>query len=414
MASRYDDAPRGRRSLPATGRLPVVIEGPPVPPSPSRRCLLAAGVAGVLPALAPALLGRPAWAAQSEPAPPRADELQRPPAAQPAGAVGSLLERADGTRIDSWEAWLVERARLRDAWLGFLGPWESGPVPAGYRELAGPAVDAADGLRRRRIAFHTEPDLEVEAWLVEPSGGPPSAGRPGAVVFHSTTDRTIDEVADPDPSAPAAIGSWLARAGFVVLCPRCHLWNGSVDGRLDTAGAVARLAARHPGARGMRKLLHDGIRAVDLLASLPGVDAARIVTAGHSLGAKEALYLAAFDERVGGAVASEGGIAIAFSNWTAPWYLGAEAGEAGFGLDHAGLVALSLPRGLLVLGGEAGPGAADGDRSWPTIERALEVGRLHAARPWLGLFNHRAGHSLPPAARERLVEWLVASAGRGA
>ena len=113
-------------------------------------------------------------------------------------------------------------------------------------------------------------------------------------------------------------------------------------------------------------------------------------------------------------MASEGGIAIAFSNWTAPWYLGAEAGEAGFGLDHAGLMALSLPRGLLVLGGEAGPGAADGDRSWPTIERALEVGRLHAARPWLGLFNHRAGHSLPPAARERLVEWLVASAGRGA
>ena len=376
----------------------------------SRRRLLAAGVAGA----APALVGRALPATPSDRAPPHADEVQRPPAAAGGDAGRSLLERADGTRIESWDAWALERERLREAWLGFLGPWDSRPAPAGFREVDGPdSVSRATGLLRRRIAFHTEPDLEVEAWLVEPEGEPPPGGRPGAVVFHSTTDRTIDEVADPDPAAPAAIGTWLARAGFVVLCPRCHLWNGSPDGRLDTAGAVARLAARHPGARGMRKLLHDGIRAVDLLASLPGVDGARIVAAGHSLGAKEAIYLAAFDDRVCGAVASEGGIAIPFSNWTAPWYLGAEAGEPGFARDHAELVALTLPRGLLVLGGEAGPGAADGDRSWPTIGRALEVGHLREPRPWLGLFNHRAGHSLPREARERLVEWLVASAGRG-
>jgi len=377
---------------------------------PSRRHVLRAAAA-TLPLVSPARL---LCAAADDAGPPGADVVQRSPAAPELRADlarESLLSLEDGTRIDSWEGWLAKREKIRDAWLGFLGPWECPALPAGFRVRA---ADRVGGLARRRIAYLAEPDLEVEAWLLEPPGTAPPGGRPGAIVFHSTTDRTIDEVADPAPDAPAAIGTWLAQAGFVVLCPRCHLWSGSADGRLDTAGAVARLAARHPNARGMRKLLHDGIRAVDVLAAVEGVDAARIVAAGHSLGAKETLYLAAFDDRVRGAVASEGGIAIPFSNWTAPWYLGEEAGAPGFPRDHAELLALALPRGLLVLGGEAGPGAADGDRSWAPIERALEVGRLRDARPWLGLFNHRGGHAIPPEAREVLVEWLVASARRGA
>ena len=374
----------------------------------SRRRFLAAA------ALAAAL---PRWSQGEEPAgpvaPPHLDAIQRPPAEVPRGPAGtappSLLERPDGTVIDSWEDWLARRAELRAAWLEFLGPWEVGPVDDRFRVVA---LARPERCRRRLVAYSTEPDEEVEAWLLEPTGPAPSGGRPGAVVFHSTVARSIDEVASEEDGAPAAIGSWLVDAGFTVLCPRCWLWNGDAAHGLDTSGAVARLAARHPGARGMRKLLHDGHRAVDVLSRIDGVDAARIVAAGHSLGAKEALYLAAFDERVQGAVASEGGVAIPFSNWDAPWYLGADARADGFARDHAELVAMALPRGLLVLGGEAGPGAADGDRSWPTIERALEAGRLREPHPWTGLFNHRGGHAIPPEARHLLVDWLRAAAAR--
>jgi hypothetical protein len=146
---------------------------------------------------------------------------------------------------------------------------------------------------------------------------------------------------------------------------------------------------------------------VDILAAIEGVDAARIVAAGHSLGAKETLYLAAFDERVRAGVFSEGGIGIGFSNWHDPWYLGAAVRDPGFPLHHAQLLALSLPRALLILGGEAGPGAADGDRSWGHVARALEVGRLREGRPRLGLLNHRGGHAIPAAARSRLLDWLA-------
>ena len=57
----------------------------------------------------------------------------------------------------------------------------------------------------------------------------------------------------------------------------------------------------------MAKMLYDAMRAVDVLESLPYVDKQRLASVGHSLGAKETLYLAAFDERIKAAVASEGG-----------------------------------------------------------------------------------------------------------
>ena len=69
-------------------------------------------------------------------------------------------------------------------------------------------------------------------------------------------------------------------------------------------------------------MLYDASRAVDLLVAIEDVDPHRIGAIGHSLGAKEVLYLAAFDERVRAVVSSEGGIGLSYSNWDAPWYLG--------------------------------------------------------------------------------------------
>jgi len=156
----------------------------------------------------------------------------------------------------------------------------------------------------------------------------------------------------------------------------------------------------------MRKMLWDASRAVDILTSLRDVDGQRVGAVGHSLGAKEVLYLAAFDERIRAAVASEGGIGFSFTNWDAPWYLGEAIHAPGFPLNHHQLLALIAPRAFLVLAGESGPGAADGDRTWPYLQAALPVYRLFGAPARLGLFNHRQGHTIPPEALKRLIEWL--------
>lgn len=369
-----------------------------------RRCLAAAA------ALVGGAIGRDTWAGPPDEALPFLAEVQTAPAVPTDDWPPSLLINADGAPIASGEMWLAQRAQIRAAWLDFLGPWNVEDAGNRQRILA---EDLAAGCRRRLIRYATEPEEEVDAWLLLPAeeAARPERGWPGAVVFHSTTDRTIDEPAGTAADDAVAIGTWLCQRGFVVLCPRCHLWNTSPAHRLDLPGAVARLAERHPGARGMRKLLHDGIRAVDLLQSIDAVGPTAIVAAGHSLGAKETLYLAAFDDRIAGSVFSEGGIGLEFSNWHDPWYLGDAIRAADFQLNHAQLLALTLPRGMLILGGEAGRGAADGDRSWGHVARGIEVGRLEQDRPRLGLFNHRGGHAIPPAARERMLDWLVGCAG---
>jgi hypothetical protein len=156
----------------------------------------------------------------------------------------------------------------------------------------------------------------------------------------------------------------------------------------------------------MAKMLYDAMRAVDILASLPYVDPGRIGAIGHSLGAKETLYLAAFDPRIKAAVASEGGLGFRSTNWDAPWYLGPAIREEDFSLNHHQLLALIAPRPFLVVAGETGPGAADGDRSWPFIEAALPVWRLYGEPTRLGLLNHHKGHTIPPPVAESMADWL--------
>jgi pimeloyl-ACP methyl ester carboxylesterase len=154
----------------------------------------------------------------------------------------------------------------------------------------------------------------------------------------------------------------------------------------------------------MAKMLWDAQRAVDLLTELPNVDPKRIGTVGHSLGGKEALYLAAFDDRIKVAVSSEGGIGLKFSNWEAPWYLGPTIREAGFDHEHHELLALIAPKPFLLVGGDS----ADGAASWPFVDAALPVYDVLKQPRRLGLFNHKQGHSVPDIVQERTRAWFDA------
>jgi dienelactone hydrolase len=330
------------------------------------------------------------------------DEVRKPPAKVPATATrpAPLLFDDEHRPITSPSGWWKRRDQIEQRWRRFLGE-----IPAS-RGLAPPVVlesDQRDGVDRRLIRYESEPGLPVEAYLLRPIDGPQtpaSSMRPGVVVLHSTIDYTIRQPAGLEGPTDKHIGLQLARRGYVAVCPRCFLWQYAGKGQIGAA--VDWLGRRHPGVRGMAKMLADAVRAVDLLLSQPGVDPRRIGAMGHSLGAKEALYLAAFDRRVVAAVSSEGGIGISYSNWDAPWYLGEAVRRPGFLLDHGQVLALAAPRALLVVGGES----ADGDASWPYIEAALPVWRLLGGHDALGLFNHRQGHAYPLEARTRAEQWL--------
>ncbi len=205
-----------------------------------------------------------------------------------------------------------------------------------------------------------------------------------------------------------AFGLELARRGYVTICPRNYLWQ---TGRLAAQEEASPFLERHPKSKGMARMLYDAQIAVDILSAQPDVNPDRIGAVGHSLGAKEVLYLAAFDERVRATVSSEGGIGTGFSNWDAPWYLGETIKGKSFPHEHHELLALVAPRAFLLVGGES----ADGDRSWPFIEAALPIYRLYnkeTERVRLGLFNHRRGHEVPEEAERRIYEWLTTYLGQ--
>ncbi len=330
-------------------------------------------------------------------------DVQKIPANPPREGVGKLaplLIDAKGQAITTREGWERQRTKVRDEWRKFLGPM-SEPRPAVKLEVL--KTELLNGVEQQLVRYEGEPELFVEGYLLRPlTNNNETPPRPGIVALHQTTDASIDEVAGVSGPESMQIGLKLAKRGFVVFCPRCFLWQNVKDYN----EAVAKHRERHPQSLGMAKMLYDAVRGVDVLVSLPEVDAKRIGAVGHSLGAKETLYLAAFDERIKAAVASEGGTVFRSTNWDAPWYLGPAIRDESFPLNHHQLLALIAPRPFLIVGGETGPGSADGDRSWPLIEAALPVWHLYEKPPRLGLFNHRQGHSIPPPTFERTAEWL--------
>ena len=310
--------------------------------------------------------------------------------------------------------WIVQRDSIRDAWKKFLGPmpdrlstpltWtEVKPTDDKSSAQSPKSESTEDDVLRHHLRVEVEPGIFMDAVVLRPRRNPnPGKPMPGLVALHPTVKETIDEIAGVRNHGPRAIGWHFAKQGYIVVCPKCFLWQ-DVSGFQE---AVDRHRAAHPNALGMAKMLFDAQRAVDLLVALPDVDPNRIGAIGHSLGAKEVLYLMAFDERVRAGVASEGGIAFSSTNWDAPWYLGeADKGQ----LSHSQLLELIAPRPFLIFGGEDGPGAADGSQSMPVLRAAAPVWRGRPKPSRLGFWNHRTGHVFEDEQLRRSIEWFDAA-----
>jgi hypothetical protein len=317
-------------------------------------------------------------------------ELREPPQPMPARLPSTLGS------TDSPAEWERRRTELRRAWFDIIGPFAE-RVPLEARVVS---TESLPDHTRTLVRYHTDPASTNEAYVLTPLDAKPK-GHPGVVVLHPTTPRTIADPVGISGREQVHNALHLVRRGYVCVVPRNFLWT--MPGKNYQQAADAALA-RDPWKTGMAKMTWDAIRATDLLLEQPGVDPARVGSFGHSLGAKEVLYHAAFDERVRAAVSCEGGAGIAFSNWDAAWYLGSQVKSPEFKRDHHELIALIAPRALLVIGGES----ADGARSWPYIEANLPVWRLFDAEERIGLLRHKYGHDFPPPGedRERVYRWL--------
>jgi len=323
-------------------------------------------------------------------------EVITPPASFPPHALPTVLKDTDGREITTLGGWRQRRIEVEQAWRQLLGSLDVARVKPPHVDVI--AEDRVDGVLRQHVRYLAEPGVQTEAYVLAPRQ--PRAKCPGALVLHTTTPESIRQPAGLADVPEKHFGLALARRGFVAFCPRNFLWPETT--RMAAADETRRFRQRHPRATGMAKMLFDGQVALDILAARPDVDARRIGCIGHSLGAKEALYLAAFDPRITAVVSSEGGIGTAMSNWDAEWYLGDMIKSPAFAHEHHELLALAAPRPFLLAGGDS----ADGVRSWPWVAAAQPVYRLYGEQARLGLLVHDGGHAVPADVEPRLLEWI--------
>lgn len=323
--------------------------------------------------------------------------LQIAPSAVPemADKCNPVLRDASGQPIETRQGWEIRRNQIQRDWLQYLGEIPRPPTPPKYKVLE---TETRDGVLRELVQYEAEPGLPVEGYLLKPLNT--TEKRPAVIVLHSTVDHTIRQPAGLEGPEDKWIGLRLAQSGYVAFCPRCYLWQYGEPKNLMKA--VTWLHRRHPMVKGMAKMLFDAQRGVDLLVSLPEVNPRQIGSVGHSLGAKEVLYLSAFDPRVRATVSSEGGIGLGYSNWEAPWYLDNEIKGRQMQLNHADLLALIAPRAFLLMGGDS----ADGDISWPYIEATMPVWKLKGEPQAIGNWNHKSGHAYPPEAMRHMMQWF--------
>jgi dienelactone hydrolase len=304
-----------------------------------------------------------------------------------------LLVDPDGNPILSVPHWEKQRELIKKRWLEYLGALDPNPETPVLKVLK---EDKPDGMVRQYVEYEGEPGIMVRGYLIRP--GRIHEPIPGLVAMHSTSDNQMIYIAGIEEGKIVPFGYRLARQGFVVFCPQCFLWHEK--GERTYEQQVERFHQRHPGSKGMAKMLFDAQRAVDVLESLHEVDSSRIGCMGHSLGAKEALYLGAFDIRVKVIVSNEGGIGIKMSNWDAVWYLSKEIDA--FGHKHHEVLALAAPKPFLLIGGDS----ADGEQSRPYIEAVKPVYGLYHKTGNLELKNHGQGHSAIPITETWTYDWM--------
>ena len=282
--------------------------------------------------------------------------------------------------------------------------------------------------KERYTRIHLELPMETDFYqphlLLAPKNQGPGPF-PAVVAWTSST---------PDWQKPEEWwGSWLAERGYVVLTS----WSFIRNYREGSRGAKsAQLVYDRFGHwLPIAKMVHDAQREVEYLKSRKEVDAKRVGFIGFSLGAKAAVYVAAFAPEFKATVALDPHIAVnGGTNWYDPWYLdwlrpfpniptrehtvlsmlNTDPKVPGFERDHHELMALTAPRAFLLIGGsqtEDRGGDSDDLQSWGYFNRAKEVYQLLRIPDRIGFASTNDGHAatgthIDPAWQSFFERWL--------
>jgi acetyl esterase/lipase len=315
-----------------------------------------------------------------------------------------VVRDADGKErpVRNADDWAVRRKHILDAMQVVMGtlPGDKDKVPLDLKES-----DTVTTPRyvRKKITFAVEKDDRVPAWLLVPTGR--KGKLPSVLCLHQTVAIGKDEPAGLGKNENLRYAHHLAERGYVTLAPDYPSFG---EYKYDFA------KSRWPS--GSLKAVWNNMRAIDLLASLPEVDAERIGCIGHSLGGHNTLFTAAFDVRLKAVVSNCGFTTFPkyykgdLRGWTSARYMPRIATQFDskppkMPFDFPEVLAAIAPRALLA-------SAPVGDDNFEVsgvkdcIAAAKPVYELLGAPEKLAANYPDCKHDFPPEVRKVAYEWL--------
>lgn len=201
--------------------------------------------------------------------------------------------------ISEWE---LKKDEIRKSMQEVMGKLPS------RESLAAPTLTYLDTLveehfTRYTVTFESFKDFTGYAYLYLPHGMA-QIKLPGILALHSTGDPGKRIVDGQTTLENRAVARELAERGYVVIAPDYPSFGDLIDHDFSTDGFDS----------GTLLGIWNHMRSVDILQHLPMVDPERIGVIGHSLGGHNAMFVAAFDDRIKAVVSSCGWTPFGYYN----------------------------------------------------------------------------------------------------
>ena len=206
--------------------------------------------------------------------------------------------RAETAALKTPQQIMAAKLRARNSLLKMVGGLPTAKTPLNLQRTG--AIERAD-YQIQKIIFESSPRFFVTANLYIPKAGK----KPFPAVLQPTGHSTAAKAR----AFYQTLALGLVKSGFVVLTydplgqgERRIFYDPALEDSKVGGGTVEHqmvgIQSLLAGESIARYMIWDGIRAIDLLASLPEVDAKRIGVAGCSGGGTITAYLATLDDRV--------------------------------------------------------------------------------------------------------------------
>ncbi len=259
--------------------------------------------------------------------------------------------------------------------------------------------------RRQKITLDSGDGDRIPALLYLPNDANPNEKRPGIVALHPTGAAGKLIVDGSTERENRQYARELAERGYVVVAPD-YISFGDYEYDFEEDKYQS----------GTMKGIVNHQRCLDLLQSLPEVDADRLGVIGHSLGGHNAIFLAVFDNRVKVVVASCGWTPFhdyyegKLAGWTSDRYMPLirdryELDPDQVPFDFPELIATLAPRPFLSISPLHDSNfEVSGVRQG--MQNARPIYELYQASEQLKLLTPDCAHDFPPELREAAYRFM--------